>query len=379
MKESLRKTFCVPFNGDLGLIKALIETNPEPIYEFYGSDDLFPSGRWKNPNESTAISDVMQILNGTGIRFNYLLNSIVFDDYIVHGDKLKRHLEYLRKCGVNSVTSTSPFLVDLIKSFGFEVNTSLMQNIRSATSVAYYEKLGYDRILLCEDDLRNTRLIKDMAQSTSLPIEAIVDNVCLLECPFRQTHLSSEGIRHPEFSDAMRQYMSAFCRQCKQFWHYDPANFLKTSWVRPEDLESLQKSGIKYFKMGGRGIETSAIIQKLAIYSQGEYDGDIFTYLKPHMDSKEFLGIAPIQNKDLDEYFKFFMDGKCTKLCHACGHCARYAEKLVNMQREHWRNRPITGGLGEALEKQECLEEFGKLTKPNSGLFVGEQKTEWKK
>ena len=369
MKECLKKTFCVPFNGDIQLIKYLVENNPEPIYEFYGTDDLFPSGRWKNPNETAKISEVMDVLRGTGIRFNYLLNSIVFDDYIVHGDALKKHLGELRAWGVDSVTCTSPFLIDLAKSFGFEVNTSLMQNIRSATSIRYYEKLGYDRILLCEDDIRNTRLIKDMAQSTQLPIEAIIDNVCLMECPFRQTHLSSEGIRHPEFSDAMRQYMSAYCRQCKQFWHYDASNFLKTSWVRPNDLETLKECGIKLFKMGGRGIETSAIIQKLSIYCQGEFDGDIFEYLKPHMDSKLFLGVDPIQNNDLNEYFEFFHKGKCTKLCHACGHCDRWAEKLVHTDKDHWRNRPVTGGLGEALSKEECLKEFGKLDKPNSGLF----------
>lgn len=371
MKDFLKSTFCVPFNGDIKLVEYLVGHNPEPIYELYGTDDLFSSGRWKKPGESADIADVTEVLKGSGIRFNYLLNSIVFDDYIVHGDKLKRHLEKLSKACVSSVTCTSPFLVDLVKSFGFEVNTSLMQNIRSATAVAYYEKLGYDRILLCEDELRNVRLIKDMAASISLPIEAIVDNVCLMECPFRQTHLSSEGIRHPDFSDGMRQYMSAYCRQCKQFWHYEPANFLKTSWVRPDDLESLYNSGVRLFKMGGRGIETSAIIQKLSIYSRGEYDGDIFAYLKPHMDSRQFLGVSPINNKDLDEYFKFFMDGKCTKLCHSCKHCDRWAEKLVKMDGSHWRHRPITGGLGEMLNDKSKLEDFGKLEKPNSGLFTG--------
>ncbi len=374
MKEFLNRTFCVPFNGDIELVKYLTENNPQPIYEFYGTDDLFPSGRWKNPGETAEISAVMDVLKGSGIRFNYLLNSIVFDDYVIHREELKRHLGELRSEGVSSVTCTSPFLIDLIKSFGFEVNTSLMQNIRSATAVAYYEKLGYDRILLCEDELRNTRLIKDMVASTSLSIEAIIDNVCLMECPFRQTHLSSEGIRHPDFSDAMRQYMSAYCRQCKQFWHYNPANFLKTSWVRPNDLEKLWESGVRLFKMGGRGIETTAIIQKFSIYSKGEFDGDIFAYLKPHMNSEEFLGISPINNNDLDEYFRFFMDGKCTKLCHSCGHCDKWAKKLVKMHENHWRNRPITGGLGEILDNDARLTEFGKLGKPNSGLFGIEKK-----
>lgn len=369
MNANLKKTFCVPFNGDVELIRYLVENKPEPIFEFYGCDDLFASGRWKNPNEKTSIKDVMEILNGTDIKFNYLLNSIVFDDYIINGEILKKHLEFLSKLGVNSITCTTPFLIDLVKSFGFEINTSLMQNIRSATSVAYYELLGYDRILLCEDDLRNTKLIKDMHTSTKLPIEAIVDNVCLMECPFRQTHLSSEGIRHPDFSDELRQYMSAYCRQCKQFWHYNPANFLKTSWVRPNDLLKLQQAGVSLFKLGGRGIETSAIIQKLTIYSEGEFDGDIFKYLKPHMDSKDFLGIEPIENCELDEYFDFFFKGGCSKLCHACKHCEKWANKVIKMNSEHWRNRPVTGGLGEILNNKECLEPFKKLKKANTGMF----------
>lgn len=370
MDDRLARSFCVPFNGDIELVKAVVLNYADAVHEFYGTDNAFGSGRWATPEDSASIPEVMRVLEGSGIKFNYLLNSVVLDDYLIRAEALKRHLTEIREAGVQSVVCTSPILVDLVKELGFEACTSLMQNIRSAVSVRYHEELGYDRILVCEDDIRNARLIKDLAKSTSLPLEVIVDNGCLMECPFRHTHLSSEGIRRDDFGNDLRNYMSAFSRQCKQFWHVDPSFFLRTSWVRPEELPKLKELGVRYFKMGGRGTPSKSILTKLSIYQEGEWDGSVFDYLKPHADPAAFFGIEPIDNRSLDGYFDYFFDGKCTKLCGACTHCDKWAKRSVRLVPDHWRNRPFTGGVGEIVASDSsCLDEAGRAQAANTVCF----------
>jgi len=370
MDARLERSFCVPYNGDIKLVRSVVEGHSDAVYEMYGTDNAFGSGRWATANDAAPISQVMDVLAGSGIRFNYLLNSIVLDDYLIRADELRRHLSTIRDAGVESVVCTSPILVDLVKSLGFEASTSLMQNIRSVVAVRYCEELGYDRILVCEDDMRDARLIRDLAGSTQLPLEVIVDNGCLMDCPFRLTHLSSEGIRREDFDSGLRNYMSAYSRQCKQFWHRDPSNFLRTSWVRPEELPRLKELGVSLFKMGGRGIPSDAILAKLSIYKEGSWDGSVFSYLKPHADPAEFFGIEPIDNKSLDGYFDFFMKGKCSRRCGSCRHCDQWAAKTVHLVPDHWRSRPFTGGVGEIAETSGgCLVEPRSTSAANKFSF----------
>lgn len=351
MIEQLRRRFCVPYNGDAKLVEAVAADHADAVYEFYGSDDLFSSGRWGTPDRATSIPEVLYLLRGTGIQFNYLLNSVVLDDYAIRAVEFRRHLENLRQVGVHTVTCASPFLVDVAKELGFEVSTSLMQHIRSEVSVRHAELLGYDRIMVCEDELRNVPLISHIVGCTELPVEIIVDNCCLKECPFRLTHLNSEAIRHPEFTPRMRHYMSAYARQCKQLWHQDSAQFLMTSWVRPEELPRLAAIGVKLFKLGGRGLATRAILQKLQIYEKGKHDGFVLDYLKPNSDPVEWFGLEQIQNAALAEFFDFFFSRGCQGLCSQCRHCSAWAKKVVRMVPDHWRNRPITGGIGDLTQR----------------------------
>lgn len=370
MDERLRRSFCVPFNGDLELVRTVVEGHAEAVFEFYGSDNAFGSGRWSRPEDSATIPEVMRELEGSGIHFNYLLNSIVLDDYAVRADELKRHLSMLREVGVQSVVCASPFLVDLVKELGFEACTSLMQHIRSEVSVRYYEDLHYDRILVCEDDIRNVDLIESLAGSTRLPLEVIVDNCCLMECPFRLTHLNSEGIRHHDFHAGLRHYMSAYSRQCKQLWHQDPTRFLQASWVRPEELPKLKALGVDLFKMGGRGLPSAAIVAKLAIYKTASWGGSVLDYLKPYEDPVGFFGIEHIENRSLDDFFQFFFSGNCSRRCGMCGHCKRWAEQAVRMVPNHWRNRPISGGVGELARTQgTCTLKPGEEKVANTWVF----------
>ena len=335
MNNILARSFCVPYNGDIELVRQVANDFSCFVYEFYGSDDAFTSGRTASKVEPASIQAVMRVLEGSGIRFNYLLNSVVLDDYLVNFKKLRLHLAHLREVGVQTVTSSSPYFVSLLKSLGFEVSTSVMQHIRNDASLARHERLGYDRIILSEDEIRNVPLLRRLAASSELPLEIIINNCCLKECPFRLTHYNAEGSRRPDLPNEARQHLTSFCKQCKDDWYLDTAAFLSSSWIRPEDLSRYKEVGISLFKITGRTIPSCSILDMLRIYSHGSWGGSIWSYLKPFADSESMYGIRDIDNCDLGPFFEFFYRKGCDGGCYRCNHCHKWAEKLVRTVPEH--------------------------------------------
>lgn len=325
----LHGTFCLPFNGDLEVTKSLIQNIGDCIYEFYGSDDLFRSGRLHSSYTGHFEESVQYILSH-GKRFNYLLNSVIMDDYIIRKNELIKHLDYLKELGVQSVTTSSPYFISLLKERGFEISTSLMQFIDTEESVRYAQKLGYHRIILHEDSLKNIPKIEYLRSITSLPIEIIVNNGCLLNCPFRMTHCNCDGLSHPDFSVEMYQQLSSYAKQCKSFWGKNIEYFLKSSWVRPEELEKYRNLGINYFKFTGRTRPSEDNLKIFSIYAAGEHSGYVFDYLKPNHDPVHKYNVKNIHNKDLDAFFDFFFKNShgCNMKCSICKHCENWANKI---------------------------------------------------
>lgn len=319
----------MPYNGDIELVKNVAANFRDFVYEFYGTDDAFSSGRTASQFEPAPILAVIQALEGTQIQFNYLLNSVVLDDYVANIDKIRQHLANLRQIGVKTITTSSPYFLDLIKSFGFEASTSVMQHIRNEASLAYYKRLQYDRIILSEDEIRNVPLLTSFAGSTDLPLEIIINNCCLKECPFRLTHYNAEGSRHPDLTNEAREHMSKYCKQCKDLWYLDATTFMSSSWIRPEDLPRYKDIGISLFKITGRTIPSSSILEMLRIYSQGHWTGSIWSYLKPFANSVTTYGIQDISNSEIEPFFEFFYKNGCDGGCSSCLHCHKWARKVV--------------------------------------------------
>ena len=348
MNNKLARSFCVPYNGDIELVKQVASDFSDSVFEFYGTDDAFTSGRTASMVEPAPIQYVMRVLDGSGIRFNYLLNSIVLDDYLVKFKPSRQHLAHLREIGVQTVTSSSPYFVNLLKSLGFEVSTSVMQHIRNDASLARHERLGYDRIILSEDEIRNVPLLRRLAASTELPLEILINNCCLKECPFRLTHYNAEGSRRPDLPNEAQQHLTVFCKQCKDDWYLDATAFLSSSWIRPEDLPRYKEVGISLFKITGRTIPSSSILEMLRIYSHGWWDGSIWSYLKPFAKSESMYGIRDIDNSDLGTFFEFFYKKGCDGSCFRCDHCQHWAQKLVRTVPEH-RSRLLLPKGAEGL------------------------------
>lgn len=349
MSQDMKRSFCVPYNGDIDLVRWIVRDHSEYVHEFYGADDVFASGRNASFCTPAPIENVMRELEGSGIRFNYLLNSFLVDDYVAHLDQLVRHVERLRELGVQTVTAASPYFIDLLKKRGFEVSTSMMQNIATELSLRYHEELGYDRIIVSEDELRNVPNLARLAKATSLRLEVLINNCCLRECPFRATHYNAEAMRGGAVSEKSRQHVSAFCRQCKEKWYADPSSFMKSSWVRPQELRKYKEIGIALFKITGRAIPSSSVLKMLQIYQSGEWHGSAWDFLKPFADPVELYGIEHFNSASLDGFFDFFFKHGCDGGCSDCRHCEKWGNKVIKLRDDHCEKLRNPKGASELV------------------------------
>ena len=94
-----------------------------PIYEIYGKlkNDIIGGGR---PDDELKDIDTINFENhvkkvrDSGIKFNYLLNGSCLSNNEQNKewqDNLKRFLDYLYNIGVNALTITNPYILQLVK------------------------------------------------------------------------------------------------------------------------------------------------------------------------------------------------------------------------------------------------------------------------
>jgi hypothetical protein len=91
--------------------------------------------------------------------------------------------------------------------------------------------------------------------------------------------------------------------------------FLKSPWVRPEDLHFWEEVGISYFKIAGRGLPGAEILRLCRSYLAREFSGNLLDLLGwPHWlafrdngDGTRLPALDVIlDNKALEGFLEFF-------------------------------------------------------------------------
>jgi collagenase-like PrtC family protease len=324
------KIFCLPFNGDVDFAIKMAENYDGHIYEFYGDDGLFSSGRHGQHLQIADLEPLVSKLSQFGVKFNYTLNSPNLESYLEKEEFMVSHLKKLRSIGVQNITVTHPVFVKMLKDMGFQVSSSAVQCISSIPQTIWAEKIGFERIVIAEDINRCLNRLRDLVASVSTPIEIIINNVCILNCPWRMSHYALDGIINPLVSKETWERYNKVLLSCRDLWKVNPVNFLRATWMRPEEIMRYRKIGVKYIKLVGRDWPSERLQKSFEIYISQEHRGFVFDYLKPGYDVGTRYGIKNLKNKDLDEYFNFFFDNDngCDGLCVACNHCESYAKRL---------------------------------------------------
>ncbi|HJV65465.1 MAG TPA: peptidase U32 [Geomonas sp.] len=324
---------------------------------------------------------------GRGIGFNYLVNPACLDnaEFTRKGQRaLERLLGYVEDCGVSSVTVSLPFLLPIIKRRHprLKVRVGVYARVDCVAKAKFWEELGADCITLESIAInRDFPMLKAIRRAVKLELQLIANSNCLIFCPLSGQHMvnlshaSQKGHRSRGF---MIDYCALRC-SCEKL--SDPSNFLRSEFIRPEDLGIYRELGFESFKILERGAPTGVLAARVKAYAEGRFEGNLLELIQPYgykrsgPDGKEgmenfarflryFFRPASVKtagllrlkalaekrglisaldwdpvyldNRELDGFVEGMQGIDCRQTdCAQCGYCATWAKKAVRIDESY--------------------------------------------
>lgn len=364
------RNFTVPTPFTPEFITQLAELNSEfadsggRVLELYGS---FQEGAFNSARPAKYLPAVRREqfqrhvaeARDQGIAFNYLLNAPNYSnhEYTHQGRKeLAQLLTLLVESGVTSVTVAVPYLVDIISSTfpQLEVVVSTIGYVGGLAGIDQYAEAGAKRIVLDMEVNRDFSFLRTAGLESPVPLEVIVNPVCLSQCHFKYNHncvaaLGSQSLLRGGVGLPYNQYYLNWCYLRKLSRE---SEFLKSPWIRPEDQHLWEEVGINFFKIAGRGLPGAEILRLCRAYLAQSFSGNLLDLLGwPHWlafrDNGDGTRLPPLEvfldNAALDGFLDFFAQQTpaCRLGCQRCGHCQDWSRKALRFNDPNLREQYI--------------------------------------
>jgi len=336
------------------------------------------------------LEEHVRIAHSQNIEFNYLWNTCCLDNLEMERETNKKivdHLDWLRAIKVDWITVVFPYFVELIKRRAPEIRVSLSMfaDVNCVQKAKLFEKMGVDEITLPDSYNRNFGLLRKLRKSVSCGFQLIATNTCLMTCPHRHVH--NNYLSHA--SQAKGYYtVNHSLLSCTRDGVKDPAELIKSPWIRPEDLHFYEEIGFSKFKLTSRMMRTERLVRVVDAYHRRRWDGDLglllnlkvkedfvppnLKMLKSMTETMSDEAKVPqwfnelvfaqegcIDNRSLDGFLEAFVRDERDCQNRSCGEDCRYcydvAKRAVSYDKEFHE------ALGRALD-----ERFGALA---SGTF----------
>lgn len=366
--------FFVPHNWHGDLISSI---DLKFVAGFYGKleSDAVGGGRPSNASSPASKNTVEREVNKArdrSLTFDYLVNSSCLDNQELF-NPMQRQMaalfDWLRNINVDAVTVSLPYLFLFIKKNypNFRISVSTMAQVNTVDKAKFWEDLGASKITLSEIEVnRDFKLIEQIRKAVKCELQLIANNGCLFQCPHAFNHglLTSHASQSGHF---LNGFVVDFYRiMCMYKRLKDPVNFIRSDWIRPEDICYYEDLGIDYLKIVNRGMSVGAIKNILDAYTKRSYDGnllDLLPTLSKNYDhpkknafylakyffrpglinilklfkiKKAFSDISVyIDNKLLDKFLLSLQEKNCSfGSCKECGWCDSVARKAVSYNKE---------------------------------------------
>ncbi|MBU2560386.1 U32 family peptidase [archaeon] len=351
---------CLASNWDQKLVEEAAKLNSEfegsggRIYELFATlrTSVVGGGRPSAMIPDVAkeqAGDYIELVHASGMRFNYLLNSACMGNreyHPKHHAELISYLDEIVNLGADSVTIAIPYLMEVVRDQypDLEIISSSFCRIDSVRKAVFFEELGAKRIVLPHTIRRKFGLIKRIRDAVDCDIELLVNNTCIHQCALANYHAGNSS--HASQLETVKyggHYIQYSMFHCNIQRLRDPAELLKSTWVRPEDVVRYEKLGIDFVKIEGRNRTTDWILNAARAYLERQYDGNAFDLLSqtvlgylqqnPLIDEPLPALDINIDNRALEGFLDFFESGNCKDDCTRCSYCGDFAKKAVRFDK----------------------------------------------
>ncbi len=346
----------VPTNWDTELIAPLSQLRADiQIYGVLPTSLLGSGGSGPHIPQMTTeqAEEYIKLAHSADLTFNYLLNAPCMNNMEWHEDthrELLRHLEWLSNAGVDCVTVAIPYLMELTKCqfphLGMEVST--IAHVDSVARAKLFESLGADSIILHPNVNRDFKLLRAIRSAVKCELGVLTNSLCLYQCPYEYYHNNTLGHASQNYNSLDGFYMDYCVTRCTLERFRDASQFIKSRWIRPEDIPIYEETGIDFFKIAGRAMPSEWIINATAAYSSGQCKGNLcdilyvpnpkIDYADPVLASTQTARIASppkvyIDNQALEGFIDFFKKQDCLSGCAHCDYCQKTADRVVQLDR----------------------------------------------
>jgi len=269
-----------------------------PVGDFYGklNEDIVGGGRssymiGKISKQNFAKHVAHVRANNFG--FNYLLNASCLNNLESSrsGQKqIRKLLQWMVDIGVTATTISNPLLLRIIKnSFpNIKVRISVYACVDHAQKAIYWEKNGAD--IICLDSLtinRDLDALKSIRMATKVDLELLANGNCLQSCSLCHTHMNLLA-HSSQKNHSQKGFVIDHCiLECSKAKVKNPVNYLRSDWIRPEDITLYEELGYHNFKIVERNLPTSVMLTRLEAYSNRKYNGNLIDLVQPYGHKKD--------------------------------------------------------------------------------------------
>ena len=360
----------LPTNWDTELIAPLSQLRANiQIYGVLPTSLLGSGGSGPNIPQMTPeqAEEYIKLVHSAGLTFNYLLNAPSMNNMEWDEDthrQLLSHLQWLSSAGVDSVTVAIPYLAELIKTQfpHLKLEISTIAHVNSVARAKFFESLGADFIILHANVNRDFKLLRAIRDAVKCGLGVLTNSLCLYQCPYEYYHYSTLGHASQNHNPLNGFYMDYCVTHCTLERFHDASQFIKSRWIRPEDIPIYEEIGIDFFKIAGRAMPSEWIINASEAYSSRKYQGNLRNILyvpdpkigcaNSTLASIETtrIGSPPkvyIDNQGLEGFIDFFKKQDCLSACAHCNYCQKIADKVVGI--DHAEGDEYVAGLKNFL------------------------------
>jgi len=348
----------IPSNWDEDLLSSLSQSRADiELYSALPTSMLGSGGTGPDipPMTQEQAQEYIKLTHSSGLTFNYLINAPSMNnmewDEDTHRDLLK-HLDWLSNAGVDKVTVAIPYLAELIKHQfpHIKVEISTIAHVNSVARAELFESLGVDSIILHTNINRDFELLRAIRKAVKCELGILTNSLCLYQCPYEYYHNDTLGHATQHYNPLDGFYMDYCVTRCTLERFRDASQFIKSRWIRPEDVSRYEEIGIDFFKIAGRAMSSEWIINTTEAYVSGQYQGNLYDLLyvpNPKLECPR-VGLPPkvyIDNQALEGFLDFFKKQDCTSGCARCNYCQKTADKVLRL------DRPEADGYTSTLKR----------------------------
>ena len=332
------------------------------IYEVYGStaENSFLTARseYRLPDiDRKSFEKYIANIHEAGLQFNYTMNASYIGGLKEIYEKetlIKEYIKYLINIGVDTITVTLPIIAQFIREvdshIGIEVST--IAHLDSVAQIQmWYEKYAVTKV--CNNVMKNREIafLRNAAKyckKNKIVLTLIANEFCnngtntAVDCAggciYREHcySLQSKGYTKEELKN-MHGYPMTICSDSRRH----PVVWLKSNFIRPEDMKLYNPLGINHFKITGRTASILYMKKVIRAYSEQSWDGSLVELWNNVTHLSQEIGIDnrgiffSIQNKMLDGFLDYWFQNEnhiCSQeLCgETCRYCNNYYEKILN-------------------------------------------------